>query len=162
MRNHHKREIEKIARNFRKAIEKACNDGRFTELPFNRFPSECCEDSCILLGRYFLERGYECNFIRGKYIENHFEEGILYPVDRFHAWLEVDSYYVDITADQFLRDPIFSNYQIYLAPCFVGSSNRFYDSFCIVNKDVFFEIYIPFFENDTSLEKYYNTICSYI
>lgn len=162
MRSHNKREIEIIAKSFREALEKACYDGRFTEPPFNRFPSDCCEDSCILLGRYFLERGYECNFIRGKYIENYFEEGILYPVDRFHAWLEVDSYYVDITADQFLRDPIFSNYQIYLAPCFVGSSNRFYDSFCIVNNDVFFEIYIPFFENDTSLEKYYNTICSYI
>ena len=162
MRNHHKREIEKIARNFRKAIEKACNDGRFTKIPFNRFPFNCCDDTSILLGRFFLEREYECNLLRGKYIENFFEEGKEYLVERFHVWLEVDGFYVDITADQFLRDPIFSNYQMYLDSCFVGSSNKFYDSFCIVNNEVLFETYISYFENDTRLENNYNTICSYI
>ena len=162
MRNHNKREIEIIANSFREALEKACDDGRFTKRPFNNFPSDCCDDSCILLGRYYLERGYECNLIRGKYTESHFEEGKLYPVERFHVWLEVDGYYVDITADQFLHDTIFSDYQMYLVPCFVGSSNKFFDSFCIVNNEVYFEIYVPFFENDISLENYYNIICSYI
>ena len=69
MRNHNKREIEIIANTFRQAIEKACDDGRFTKYPFNAFPYECCDDTSMLLGRYFLERGYECNLIRGKYNE---------------------------------------------------------------------------------------------
>ena len=162
MRNHNKREIEIIANSFRQAIEKACDDGRFTKYPFNAFPYECCDDTSMLLGRYFLERGYECNLIRGKYNEAYFEEGIQYSLDHFHVWLEVDGYYVDITTDQFMHDPAFSDYQMYLVPCFVGSNNKFFDSFCIVNNDVFFDIYISFFENDSNLENYYNIICSYI
>ena len=102
-----KRKIEIISHNFRKAIENACNDDKLNEYPFNKFPNDCCDDASILLGRYLLEKGYECNIIRGVYFENHYEEDRQYSINNYHVWLDVDGFYVDITADQFLRNPVF-------------------------------------------------------
>ncbi len=157
-----KHEIEIISRNFRKAIENACKDDKLNEYPFNKFPKDCCDNASILLGRYLLEKGYECNIIRGVYFENHYEEDRQYSINNYHVWLDVDGFYVDITADQFLRNPVFYKYKKYLTPCFVGLSNEFFEFFRIKDDDVYFEKYLSFFENDSRLEKYYDVICSYM
>jgi hypothetical protein len=66
------------------------------ELPFKKFaafPTQTCDHSSILLGRYLRENG----FVDVQYVD----KGSRGPNHETHAWLEVDGIIVDITANQF-------------------------------------------------------------
>lgn len=47
--------IEILARQFRKALDMAYDDNMFTNMyPFNHFPKDCCEHTCDLLANTYL------------------------------------------------------------------------------------------------------------
>lgn len=52
------KKIERIARQFRNALDAAWEDDMFRNLyPFNNFPNDCCGHACDLLSQYLLEHG---------------------------------------------------------------------------------------------------------
>ena len=54
------KKIERIARQFRNALDAAWEDDMFRNLyPFNNFPNDCCGHTCDLLSQYLLEHGIE-------------------------------------------------------------------------------------------------------
>lgn len=109
--------LNKLVFEFRKAIEKAKEKGKFFDEPFRRFPNGCCGDACDLLAQYLLENGINSKYVCGTYYED----------QQSHAWLEIGDIIADITADQFKGD---KNYpQEYITPCYVGKKNRFYELF---------------------------------
>src|SRR5690606_15234832 len=82
--------IEKITiacSNFRYALEK-CHSllGR----SFENFPSGACGDTTPLLGTYLIEQGFETFMYASGNKGN-----------TTHAWLQLNSIVIDITADQF-------------------------------------------------------------
>lgn len=89
------REIKRLANNFRNAIDTAFEKGELRKDPlFSRFPNECCDLTCDLLGQYLLENGIETHQING-----------VYRHDRswHHVWLITNNnVIIDITEDQFL------------------------------------------------------------
>jgi len=80
--------IKNLATQFRKAIERC--DLKNLPVTFDAFPLGSCGDTCILLGKWLEQNGYE-DF---DYVVGEREE-------RSHAWLEKNGIIVDITADQF-------------------------------------------------------------
>lgn len=85
--------LTEIARVAREALENYAKTG--SDVNFKDFPHGCCGQTCDLLGRYLLANGctsveYVCGN-RG---------------DRSHAWLLVDGFTLDITADQFEQPSI--------------------------------------------------------
>ena len=87
-----------LARRMRSAIELLAPEFR----PFNMksFPKSACGDTCLLLGTYLADKGYDtfrtdCGD-RGRQEDRNFSS---------HAWLSDDSLIVDITADQFGDGP---------------------------------------------------------
>ena len=79
---------------------------------FNDFPHGACGDTCEVLAELLRELGHG---------------GFQYKVGRrkngnSHAWLEINSVIIDITADQFdeISDPVY-----------IGPSNSWYQSFDI-------------------------------
>lgn len=89
--------LYQLASHFRKAIDKAWENGEFfKDIRFCRFPSGCCDDSCDLLGKYLDKHGYHTRQIAGTYRDGAFED------ITGHAWLLYDnSTIIDITGDQF-------------------------------------------------------------
>jgi hypothetical protein len=88
-------ELRRLAEAFRNAIESA-RDAFPSSLraDFRAFPKRACDHASILLGLYLQEHGFpEIQYVyagtRGPKPEDS------------HAWLEVDSIIVDITASQF-------------------------------------------------------------
>lgn len=83
--------IGQIAAAVRQAIEN-CSP---TELPWRAFPKGACGDTCLVLGQFLHEAGYEgVEYICGN---KYREDGRPYS----HAWLRYEGLIVDITADQF-------------------------------------------------------------
>lgn len=83
------RELKRLAGKARKIVETYCvlSGDQLVQ----GFPKGCCGVVAELLGRYLIESGYQ---------------NVLYvcgSMDEMgtHAWVEVDSIIVDITADQF-------------------------------------------------------------
>ena len=155
-------EIERLAKEFRKGIEKAYFDMKFTDYPFCHFPKDCCDDASILLGQYLINNGYKCKLVRGNYYEDYYENNQKYLVRYNHIWIIIDEIYVDITADQFINDKSFISVSDYLYPCYVGFSNKFYDSFDSIKTEEFTGINNYNYFERNRLKKLYNTICSYI
>jgi hypothetical protein len=78
---------------FREAILRT---GR-ADLPssFRNFPLGCCGDTCLLLAKFLINHGAG------------FPDYVVGTSGRqSHAWLEIGSVIVDITADQFLENPV--------------------------------------------------------
>ena len=92
-------EIEKIARQFREAIDVAKSADKFRGLyPFYKFPNDCCEHCCDLLGQYLLEHGIKTTQVNGAY---------KYDRTRHHVWfITEDKVVIDITSDQFVGELI--------------------------------------------------------
>lgn len=90
-------EIENIVRQFRNAIDAARNADKFRGLyPFYKFPEDCCEHSCDLLGQYLLEHRIKTTQVNGVYINNRL---------RHHVWLITENgMVIDITADQLISE----------------------------------------------------------
>ncbi len=61
--------IEKLASEFRTAIEMAKKEGEFeADFIFSRFPRGCCGDVSSLLGQYLLENNIKSNYVLWKWI----------------------------------------------------------------------------------------------
>jgi hypothetical protein len=76
----------------RKAILRT--DRRILPVSFHDFPRGSCGDACPMLGNFLLENGFRCP----EYVA-----GTAGPFT--HAWLEIGSLVIDITADQFVDNP---------------------------------------------------------
>jgi len=86
-------QLRALATAFRDAIERADRPG--LGIRFESFPTGSCGDASPLLGRFLKDHGAgEVTYVLG-------ERGELNRDWTSHAWLRVDGYIVDITADQF-------------------------------------------------------------
>lgn len=97
--------VERLARQFRKAVEETQGYGVFKEdTTFINFPNACCGDICFLLGQFLLEHEIPTWRVEG------IRDG------RTHAWLSTcdpelsEEWIVDITGDQYKHDKVFQNY----------------------------------------------------
>lgn len=89
------KKIERIARQFRNALDAAWEDDMFRNLyPFNNFPNDCRGHTCDLLSQYLLEHGIETRQVNVTCRK----DSQWHPV-----WLETeDGIVIDITGDQFI------------------------------------------------------------
>lgn len=84
-------EIAAAARRILEVLRQSTNN-----VAFKNFPHGCCGDTSELLGRYFVElMGKNAQYVTAERHDDH-----------SHAWLVVDGFIIDITADQFGQDPI--------------------------------------------------------
>ena len=115
------REIKRLANNFRNAIDTAFEKGELRKYPlFSRFPNECCDLTCDLLGQYLLESGIETYQVNGAYIND---------ISWRHVWLvTIDSIVIDITGDQFINKLNTINK---INPVYVGLEGEIQKKFCI-------------------------------
>jgi hypothetical protein len=126
--------INKLAASFRQAIEKARDEGAFSDdFSFRHFPRGCCGDASDLLAQYLMEYGIQTWYICGTHrpageteIENW--NGI-----QSHAWLatadprQTDQYLIiDITGDQFKFDPEYGRFD---KPVYIGKMDWFHRLF---------------------------------
>jgi len=86
-----------MATKFRETIERM-DASLFPCTPhFSDYPSGCCGDTSNLLLQFLYDNGIKSEYVNGSFYEDvgdHCRE-------RSHAWLEIEDYIVDITADQF-------------------------------------------------------------
>jgi len=112
--------IEQLAINFRKAIEKAQKnneDGYY----FKDFPFGQCGATSDMLAQYYIDNGItDVFYVNGIYYSERFEIGIS------HAWLQVSGKIVDITGDQFKEQPYPLAFD---EPVYVGELSRFHSLF---------------------------------
>jgi hypothetical protein len=98
------KKIKEAAKEFRAGIENI--DTSFLPHTMRSFPIGSCGDTSLLLGTYFIEKG----FGQFSYICRSFDS------DSFnfnsHAWIQKENLFVDITADQFpeIREKILVAY----------------------------------------------------
>ena len=85
---------KRIATKLRCALDVAHGKGEFVKYwPFSRFPYDCCEHTCDILGYLLLEENINTIQINGAYIKD--------PTRR-HVWLKTEKgVIIDITEDQF-------------------------------------------------------------
>ena len=123
-------DIEKLANEFRKAIDLASDEGEFNDdFPFDRFPCGCCGDASYLLAQYLLNHRVRTYYVCGTYCNRRFE-GI-----QSHAWLLVDNQIIiDITGDQFRNKPEFLYYD---KTVYTGMKDEFHDLFKVNNWNVY-------------------------
>ena len=82
--------LERLALNFRQAIL-SCEKNKLP-ISLKSFPAGSCGDTSILLGKYLQVNGFnDVRYICG------------WNDTQSHAWLLVDRFIVDITADQFSK-----------------------------------------------------------
>ena len=110
-----------LAQKFRTAIETAKKERKFAkQTRFLRFPDECCDMTCDLLGYYLYKNKIETHQINC---------ACKADVSRRHVWLETDSgLIIDITGDQFndklpLLRPV--------SPVYVGRETELHKLFCL-------------------------------
>lgn len=113
-------EIKQLAKQFRKAIEMAFDEGQFrNHPPFVRFPKDCCDFACDLLGQFLHENGIETYQINGACKSN---------MSWHHVWLSTDDgVVIDITGDQFIGELVSADE---VSPTHVGSENKVHKLFC--------------------------------
>lgn len=87
--------IEMLARQFRKALDMAYDDNMFTNMfPFNHFPKDCCEHTCDLLSQCLLEHGIRTCMVNGTCRKDS---------QWHHVWLKTENgTVIDIIGDQFI------------------------------------------------------------
>lgn len=115
--------IEKLAREFRSAIERAKNEGCFKDdIAFKTFPLGCCGDACDLLAQFLRDK----ENISTYYVCGTFARGEL-KTCQSHAWLQLKSeIIIDITGDQFRNQPEFLNFN---NSVYVGKKSDFHELF---------------------------------
>lgn len=83
MRETIKEGLPELVGQFRSKINLALDKGKFEKDPcFNRFPKECCGDTCYLLGEYLRLNGFETIYVCG---DDH---------GQTHAWLVLKDFRV--------------------------------------------------------------------
>jgi hypothetical protein len=99
-----KLELHQLATKFRKAILSCprANFSAYQRKHLQDFPTQSCDVASLLLAYYLREKG--CEIVEKVSGCRNFGR----PDEECHAWLEVDGWIVDITADQFqdLDDPV--------------------------------------------------------
>lgn len=112
-----------LVKQFREALDKAYNSGKFKKLPFSRFPNDCCSHVSDLLYWYLLKNNVGKTIINGTNIYDSFWH---------HVWLETESkIIIDITCDQFNGRKEFSDF---IWPIYVGTGNIVHEIFPITSK----------------------------
>jgi hypothetical protein len=91
-----KRELLRLATEFRRAIQQSDNVPERLRSRFQLFPKDMCEFASNLLGRYLTGEGFE----NVRYVCGSRPVRARYN-DQRHAWLEAQGFIIDITADQF-------------------------------------------------------------
>ena len=113
--------LKQKAIKFRNAINQAKKRGALDwHSTFSKFPDDCCDMTCDLLGQYLLESGIETYQINGvnKYDSNW-----------HHVWLvTTEGVIVDITGDQFIGK-ILNDGDV--DPVHVGREGIVHKIFCI-------------------------------
>lgn len=118
-----------LASEFRYALEKVSNKGKYGELTiFAKFPDGCCTYTSDLLAEYLIDNGIQRERIQ---ILNSESTRNGYT----HCWLMIDNiFYLDITADQFNNKPYFKKYSPIPNCCFVPKDTHFFELF--INKNL--------------------------
>lgn len=114
-------EIELLVKQFRMAIDVAFDKGAFrAHPPFSRFPNDCCDFACDLLGQFLLEHGIETQQINGTHKN---------APSWHHVWLITnDRIIIDITGDQFVGTLVSAND---VSPIHIGAENKVHRLFCL-------------------------------
>lgn len=113
-----KQKIERIACAFRRAIE--LTPKNLLPIGFAEFPLGSCGDTCLILGRHFIESGCgEFDYVLGT------RGDVSRNTQCSHAWLMHEDIVVDITGDQF------SDFGLRV---FVGRASAFHLSFDIEDR----------------------------
>jgi hypothetical protein len=92
-----KQQIISVCKNVRSAIE---TQKEKTNL-FKTFPYGCCEYTSKIIGKILIEQGVTT-------IKECYTDGIIWDgkhKGKSHAWLETNTFIIDITADQFSFHP---------------------------------------------------------
>lgn len=121
---------------YRKAIEN--NKDKLEMWWFHKFPNGCCSDTSLMLGRYLDDKQY------GK---AYHVSGIL--GHNSHAWLELDGWIIDITADQFAEVD---------ESIIVAKETYFHNRFEDVEKVIYSELFTGKNFGDIALLKAYGII----
>lgn len=110
-----------LAKQFREAIDIAYENGEFRRLyPFSKFPRDCCEHACDLLGQFLLENGIKTFQVNGACIDNESWR---------HVWLVTkEGIVIDITGDQFANELV-SEYEVELVH--VGEESEIHKIFSL-------------------------------
>ena len=119
------RNLEFLAYEFRKALELVVDERLYGRLTiFRSFPNGCCRYTSDLLAEYLMSKGIPKECIQMIECET-IEEGYT------HCWLIVkNTFYVDISADQFNRKAYFEKYEPIPSCCVVPcETNYLYECF---------------------------------
>lgn len=113
--------LKQKAIRFRNAINQAKKRGALDwHSTFSKFPDDCCDMTCDLLGQYLLESGIETYQING---------ANKYDSNWHHVWLvTTEGVIVDITGDQFIGK-ILNDGDV--DPVHVGREGIVHKIFCI-------------------------------
>lgn len=110
-----------LAKDFRKAIERALEADELYRTVIASFPSGCCGYTSDLLRKYLAAKGIATRYVSGTYRKYSTND------TQSHAWLELtDGTIVDITGDQFRNKPypLRNDCSVYC-----GKPNKFYKLF---------------------------------
>jgi hypothetical protein len=118
--------LHDLAGQFRRALERVPQNSFPNEISLYKhpdyqtsgFPAGCCGDSSELLAEFLKENGFDFEYVGGR--DGGDDEELM-----THAWLALDDFIVDITADQF-NDCGYS-----LPKVFVEQESPWHDSFKI-------------------------------
>lgn len=115
--------IEKLVRRFREAIDVAAEKDEFYRIPpFSNFPRDCCDLTCDLLQYYLSEYGIEVKQVNGEYWDTKDR------LSRHHVWLKLDeNIVIDITGDQFNKE---FGRLYYMDSVYIGEEIRTHKKFC--------------------------------
>lgn len=119
-----KNELYQLAKSFRNAMEIVIEREQYGKLTlFRNFPKGCCQYTADLLAEYLLHNGIPKEQIVAVSSET--------LQDRYtHYWLLVyDTYFVDITADQFMGKTLFIKYASIPACLVVPRNTYLYEMF---------------------------------
>ncbi len=150
-----KKNIEKLAKEFRIAIEKAIDNGE-RGFFFDTFPKGQCGNACDLLAHYFLSNGVK--YIQ--YVCGTFRNDNMYDTQS-HVWLIInENILVDITGDQFkYYDMPLKNE----TPVHVGEMTDYYKQFDVMSCDIHTHTGLqPEWFNYRDLLAWYKTILKYL
>lgn len=116
--------IFQLASEFRHALEIVRTKKEYGTLSiFTFFPKGCCTYASDLLAEYLMENGIQKERIQ--LLNSQASEG--YDT---HCWLMIDNtYYLDITGDQFNNKPSYNKYIPINACCFVPKDTYFFERF---------------------------------
>ena len=152
--------INKLATQFRNALDAAHRAGEFAEDPWFKstaFPKGCCGDVCYLLEHYLLEQGIPTYHVWGEYNDenpNNYQS---------HAWLLTTdfSHTIDITGDQFIDNPLFLNYS---HKVYVGKQDELHHMFKVEERNIRDSCRLSELRcmDESRLPRIYSTVINYI